>query len=323
MPTLDLSKYSDAPVYNTKAVVQKTGIPAATLRAWERRYGVPNPDRTESNYRLYSERDIALIRWLRERVDEGITMSQAVDLYKRIKAGQDVPSSLVEGDVTPAHRPLSFPKIQQRLIESFQSFDEKEAEMTLSEAFAAHSLDNVCTKVIQPTMKTIGQMWHDGDISVPVEHFASSFMERKLMNLITAQPLVPDAPLIVTGCATHEQHHLGILLISLFLRRAGYRVVYLGPNVPLRELENILKHHNPVMVALSAATSTALPSLREFGELIGKQDSHLLYLVGGFLFQEDPDIIHNIPNARFLDETDDIEESVRQIAPLIRQHQAA
>lgn len=322
MPTLDLSNYSDAPVYNTKAVVQKTGIPAATLRAWERRYGVPNPDRTESNYRLYSERDIALIRWLRERVDEGITMSQAVDLYKRIRAGQDVPSSLVGKDGTQ-QQPLSFQKIQERLIDAFQSFDENQAEMAMSEAFAAHPLDKVCTEVIQPAMKTVGQMWHDGEISVPVEHFASSFMERKLMSLINVQPLVSDSPLIVTGCATHEQHHLGILLISLFLRRAGYHVIYLGPNVPMRDLENVLERLDPVMVALSAATSAALPSLREFGKLIGQQDPRPLYLVGGLLFKEDPGIIHNIPNARLLDHDDDVEEAVRQAATLIRQHQAA
>lgn len=323
MPTLELSKYSDAPVYNTKAVVQKTDIPAATLRAWERRYGVPKPDRTESNYRLYSERDIALIRWLRERVDEGITMSQAVDLYKRIKTGQDVPSSLVGEDGATEEQPLSFKKIQERLIDAFKSFDENEAEMTMSEAFAVHPLDNVCTKVIQPAMKTVGQMWHDGEISVPVEHFASSFMERKLMSLINVQPLIPDAPLIVTGCATHEQHHLGILLISLFLRRAGYRVVYLGPNVPLRQLENVLERLDPVMVALSAATSAALPSMREFGELIGEQEPRPLYLVGGLLFEKDPDIIDDIPNARWLNHADDIEETVRQIATLIRQHQAS
>lgn len=324
MSTLDLSTYSDASVYNTKAVVQKTGVPAATLRAWERRYGVPNPDRTESNYRLYSERDVALIRWLRERVDEGITMSQAVDLYKRIKAGQDVPSTLVgDNGAEYEQQPLSFQKIQQRLIDAFQAFDENEAETTMSEAFAAHPLDKVCTNVIQPTMQTVGQMWHDGEISVPVEHFASSFMERKLMSLINVQPLVPDAPLIVTGCATHEQHQLGILLISLFLRRAGYRVIYLGPNVPMRDLENMLVRLDPVMVALSAATPAAVPSLREFGTLIGEQEPRPLFLVGGLLFREDPDIIHNIPNARQLKHSDDIEEIVRSAVQLIRKHQAA
>ncbi len=68
------------PVYNMKAVVEATGISAATLRAWERRYGAFSPGRTESGYRLYSARDIAVLRWLKGRVDEGMSISQAISL---------------------------------------------------------------------------------------------------------------------------------------------------------------------------------------------------------------------------------------------------
>ncbi|NJL05538.1 MAG: MerR family transcriptional regulator, partial [Chloroflexaceae bacterium] len=75
-----LTQFSDIPIYNTKAVSQETGVPADTFRAWERRYGVPRPHRTEGGHRLYSERDIAVIRWLRDRTAEGMTISQAVAL---------------------------------------------------------------------------------------------------------------------------------------------------------------------------------------------------------------------------------------------------
>lgn len=80
----DLEKYADIPVFNTKAVVQQTGIAAPTLRAWERRYKLLAPERAENDYRLYSERDIALIRWLKERVDAGMSISQAVALFRHI-----------------------------------------------------------------------------------------------------------------------------------------------------------------------------------------------------------------------------------------------
>lgn len=77
-----LERYSNTPMYNTKAVVQQTGIPAPTLRAWERRYALISPERAENDYRLYSERDIALIRWLKERIESGMSISQAVALYR-------------------------------------------------------------------------------------------------------------------------------------------------------------------------------------------------------------------------------------------------
>ena len=73
-----LAQLSTAPVFNTKAVALETGVPADTFRAWERRYGMPRPQRTAGGHRLYSERDIAIIRWLRDRTNEGVNISHAV-----------------------------------------------------------------------------------------------------------------------------------------------------------------------------------------------------------------------------------------------------
>jgi MerR family transcriptional regulator, light-induced transcriptional regulator len=82
---LDLKRYSDNPIFNTKAVVQQTSVPAPTLRAWERRYDILSPERGNNDYRLYSERDIVTIRWLKERVDAGMSISQAIALFRHIK----------------------------------------------------------------------------------------------------------------------------------------------------------------------------------------------------------------------------------------------
>ncbi|MDQ6643870.1 MAG: cobalamin B12-binding domain-containing protein [Chloroflexota bacterium] len=82
---LDLESYSDNPIFNTKAVVQQTSVPAPTLRAWERRYDILSPERGNNDYRLYSERDIVTIQWLKERVDAGMSISQAIALFRHIK----------------------------------------------------------------------------------------------------------------------------------------------------------------------------------------------------------------------------------------------
>src|SRR5438270_2726476 len=81
----DLEHYAATPLFNTKAVVQQTGVPAPTLRAWERRYDILSPERANNDYRLYSERDIATIHWLKERVDEGMSISQAIALFRHMK----------------------------------------------------------------------------------------------------------------------------------------------------------------------------------------------------------------------------------------------
>src|SRR6266700_7463762 len=80
----DLERYSDTPMFNTKAVVQQTGMPAPTLRAWERRYALIAPERGDNAYRLYSERHIVLIRWLKERIDSGISISQSIALFRHM-----------------------------------------------------------------------------------------------------------------------------------------------------------------------------------------------------------------------------------------------
>ncbi len=78
--SVHLGGYDDTPVYTIKTVVQQTGITPATLRAWERRYGMFSPGRSEGGYRLYSERDIAILRWLKGQVDAGVAISSAVVL---------------------------------------------------------------------------------------------------------------------------------------------------------------------------------------------------------------------------------------------------
>src|SRR5512138_2685637 len=81
---------SQIPIYNLKAVLKETGIAADTLRAWERRYGVPMPQRTPGGHRLYSQRDIHLIKWLLARQAEGLSISRAVKQWNTlIESGED------------------------------------------------------------------------------------------------------------------------------------------------------------------------------------------------------------------------------------------
>jgi methanogenic corrinoid protein MtbC1 len=297
MAELDLSRYSTVPLFNTKAVVQETGVSAATLRAWERRYGVPEPDRTGSNYRLYSEREIALIRWLKDRVDAGLSISQAVELYRRMEDGESVKTTLpTMNRVGGNHNIPSFMESRKRLITAFINFDERDAEKILNELFALYTIEDVLSEVMQPAMVTIGDMWHNGEVGIPTEHFASAYVERKIMALINAQPANHDAPLIVTGCAPHEQHELGILLVSLFLRRTGLRVLYLGQNVPLVDLQAALETLRPAMLALSASSDESAAELVQIAEMLTEMaHPRPLFAYGGRAFAGNPHLADQIP----------------------------
>jgi len=96
-----LEYYADVPLFNTKAVVRETGIAAPTLRAWERRYSILSPERAQNDYRLYSERDIAIIRWLKDRVDAGMSISQAIALFRHLEEEHNQLHQLHRKNVPP------------------------------------------------------------------------------------------------------------------------------------------------------------------------------------------------------------------------------
>jgi hypothetical protein len=79
-----LQSLPDTPRYNIKAVVQQTQVNISTLRAWEQRYGVPNPKRSDHGHRLYSQRDVGIIKWLKQCTEEGLAISQAVLMLRDI-----------------------------------------------------------------------------------------------------------------------------------------------------------------------------------------------------------------------------------------------
>ena len=86
-PMAGQNKMSDkTPTYNLKAVVRETGLKSDTIRAWERRYGIPSPQRSDSGHRLYSQHDINTLKWLLERQNEGMNISRAIELWHRLES---------------------------------------------------------------------------------------------------------------------------------------------------------------------------------------------------------------------------------------------
>src|SRR5512138_3298292 len=100
---------STTPAFNLKVVLKETGIAADTLRAWERRYGLPLPQRTAGGHRMYSQYDIETIKWLMERQFEGLTISRAVDFWNEISSSGVDPIAGVSSKSSPMQEDLQFP----------------------------------------------------------------------------------------------------------------------------------------------------------------------------------------------------------------------
>mgnify|MGYP002335993483 CR=1 FL=1 len=252
------SRLATRPVYNTQAVVQRTGVPADTFRAWERRYGLPNPSRTDGNQRRYSDRDVAMIAWLRDQTRSGLTISQAVELFRERDVVEDVeeqfptPAAFSETDVSIGQSRLS--RYAQQLVDALVAYDSRTASQVLEEALAVVPVEEVCLEILQPALYEIGARWQRGEILISGEHFATSFTIRKLGSLFNlSRPEHGRGP-IVAACLEGELHEVGLLMTCLFLSRRGFRVIYLGPNMPVSDLIDTVLDIRPPLVLLSAST---------------------------------------------------------------------
>jgi MerR family transcriptional regulator, light-induced transcriptional regulator len=295
------AQFSAVPVFNTKAVVRDTGVPADTFRAWERRYGIPRPQRTAGGHRLYSERDIALIRWLRDRTDEGMNVSHAVLLLETMLGTAEVDSSNTEA--------RTLDTLAEHIVNALTGFDAQAAERVLGEAFALYPFEDVLLGLIQPGLIEVGERWHRGEITVASEHFATEFVRRKMSSLLNVFETYAQRETVVVGCAPHELHDLGILLASLFLVRRGWHVVYLGAQVPLQALLETIRTVAPTLVCLSATTVESVPGLIECAKAVRKHFPQVHFGYGGRVFNQMPELHASItgtflgPDARTLVDT--------------------
>ncbi len=301
-----LDSQREAPVYNIKAITHTTGVPSDTLRRWESRYNILAPERTPNGYRLYSQRDIDTILWLKGKLEEGMAISRACEMLRQM-GGDPGPQTI------PATRPIastfpqsssmdesqqsdlrSFDVLRADLMAAFRNVNEQTASAVLSDALSLYSVEEVCLNLLQPVLVEIGQAWLDGNLAVVVEHFASAFTRARLENLFHTSYYNANGPLILVGCAPEELHELGAMFLALFLRRTGYKVVYLGQNVPIESLTGMITALKPQAVCISATraeTAAALYNLRTFlDKMETKEGSAPLLAYGGSVFNRFPHI---------------------------------
>jgi DNA-binding transcriptional MerR regulator/methylmalonyl-CoA mutase cobalamin-binding subunit len=302
-----LGAYDDTPIYTIKTVVHLTGITPATLRAWERRYGVLAPGRSEGGYRLYSERDIATLLWLKHQVDAGVTISRAVALLdmhhqageepefdERSDLAPSKPTGVAAGDIRSAQA------ISENLLDALLAYRENDAEALLDEAFALHPVEQVLELVITPTLVQVGERWHRGEATIGQEHFATAFLRRRLAALFNVYGNPPGGPLAITGSAPAEWHDVGILLVSIILRRHGWRVIYLGQDVPADALIQEIRQQQPKLICLSATARESAERLVKVAEAIRELPQPQPHLaLGGLAFNANPELRLLFPTAYF------------------------
>lgn len=231
----------DTPCYRIQTVAEMTGIPASTLRAWERRYGVPSPERTSAAYRLYSEADVALLRRMKQLTDSGVAPAEAVLLLR-----SDEPEAPA---VDPTQSAFDF--AHTRMLAAVERYDAPALRLEASRACYLGRATDVYEGVLAPTMRAVGEGWLEGRISVAQEHLASEVLlglARDLNRLVQPEA---ELPLAMLACVEGELHSMP--LYGLALRMASWQVrsEILGASTPPDALADAADALAPKLVALS------------------------------------------------------------------------
>jgi DNA-binding transcriptional MerR regulator len=181
---------SYVPTYNLKAVVIETGLSPATLRAWERRYGLIQPQRSSGGHRLYSEHDIQMLKWLVEKQKEGMSISNAVELWRSLEKIDQDPLQQIHAPAQMTGAGGSFlDDLRNEWITACLAFNEQAAVQLLGQAFAIAAPEVVCSEILQKGLAEIGERWYAGKVSVQQEHFASMLSMRRLVHWLQPQRL--------------------------------------------------------------------------------------------------------------------------------------
>lgn len=253
-------------MYGPSEVERLTGIPMNTLRAWERRYGVPKPTRGPGGHRVYSETELQALQWIRKQLSAGVSISHAI---ANLKAQQ--PAS-------PSMHPES---LVAEFLAACEQFDERRAEKILSDAFAFHTVERVCVQVLTPALQELGRCWASGRCSVAVEHFTSSLIQAQLYSVLRALPAPPNRPLFFVACAPGEHHGLAPLMFTVLMRRAGWRALFFGSNLPLEDLSAVVPDLKPDVMVLSVTMPENLDILQDQLGILRKAGSAPPVILGG------------------------------------------
>jgi len=306
----------EEPLYNIGVVARMTGIPVATLRVWERRYAFPSSARTGGGHRLYSEKEVARLRWVKARIDEGMQTGRAIRALYHLEKEKRFPEPPA---AAPASRldDASLATFHDRLRESLLLHDTEAANRILGEALALYPLEDLVLYMVSPALTDIGDAWMSGRINAATEHLATNYLRhRLLMWMVTGPPPHPIQP-VVLACAPEEWHEGSLLMLGVLLRRRGWPVAYLGQAVPLPDLADFVRQSTPPAVVLVAMTEEPARALEEWPRWLPEaaQTGHPLICYGGHIFTQQPEWRSRMPGV-FLGET--LQEGAAALDRLLR-----
>jgi DNA-binding transcriptional MerR regulator/methylmalonyl-CoA mutase cobalamin-binding subunit len=280
------------------ALARATGVPADTLRTWERRYGFPTAERTQTGHRRYSQATLTRLQLVRAAVQLGhrpsVALTASDAALRALLADRESTEPASEASVD--HEAVA------RWTDLIRRFDGRELDRQLGSALATMGAPRLMAERVGPLIHEIGERWSSADVGVRHEHFASE----RLGNFFARnwQPLSDSATGPIAVCATPsgERHCLGLHMAALTLTLNNLRVVYLGADIPAGEIVEAVRQHSAQAVLLSAAAGVDSQRVQsECAALRSDLGAEFSILVGGCGFESPPSTVTRLESLSALD----------------------
>jgi DNA-binding transcriptional MerR regulator len=232
-------------------LARRTGLSPELLRAWEQRYGLLQPSRSQGGFRLYSDADERRVRATQALIAGGLSAAEAA---QRALLEDHEPMVGASGPIVA--------DLAADLAAALDAFNAERAHAVFDRLLATVSVESLLVEVVVPYLRELGDRWEAGTISIAQEHFASNLLRGRLMGLARDWAL-GAGPALVLACPPGEEHDLGLIMFGIAVSRRGRPVVFLGTDTPLETVRETVVALHPSAVVLAVTRPEPLRGQRE------------------------------------------------------------
>ena len=258
--------------FRIRTVSELTSVPEPTLRAWERRYGLPRPSRTSSGYRMYSALEVEQVRRMKVLCERGVPAADAARTIRAESVDGDLPSG---STLDPNAASL------RAILDAVSRFDDRLLEVEVRKLMFLGSTGAIVDNVVTPALRRIGELWQAGQLSVGQEHFASQRLGTLLRDLLRLSRGADSEASVLLACFADDEHELGLLTAAVRLSDWGFRPLFLGAKTPPSAVRGSIAALAPSLVAFSVTVAPgrarALELVTEYAAACGR----VPWVVGG------------------------------------------
>ena len=263
-----------------------SGVPELSIRSWERRYSALTPHRTDSNRRLYSDKEIEKLVLLRKLIQFGHNIgnlaSLSINNLTDLLGKSEINNAFVKGKVLDAETSEDYLTLLNECIDCIRKYDDKQLELILNDASVKFTQPKLIESIILPLMKKVGDYWKEGLLRVSHEHFTSVVIRKLLSNLSDGYLVNESAPRIVVTTPEGQYHEIGAIIGTTLAASEGWQTTFLGASLPAEDIASAVKQLNSQCIFLSIVYPDDDPSINiQLRKLREMAEENVFILVSG------------------------------------------